>query len=265
MQIYPHRVGTALDWLGTGLRLFAKQWSKFLLLFMTLFLGMGMVIALPDFLLLIISVLSVPMMQMVLFNAAHGTAIRGHFKLSDLIKKIDTPLVWMRFFIAGLLNTLALYAITQLTFPSLPLSMEQLNTMTSIELAQYASQHLSMMSLIPGFLSISLFLLCTAWVFPLLSWESMSLLDAYRHSFKASIQNILPLIFLWILLVCIMLLMFLFPQYIALYFVRDLSVFYLLMFFAINTISVILHTCQYASYIGIFFEPDKTPEENLDE
>ena len=261
MQIYPHRVGTALDWLGTGLRLFAKQWSKFLLLFMTLFLGMGMVLALPDFLLLIISVLSVPMMQMILFNASHGTSIRGHFKLSDLLKKIDSTQVWIRFFTAGLLNTLALYLIMQLTFPSLQLSVEQLNSMSSIELAQYASAQLSISSLVPGFLLVSLFLLCTAWVFPLLSWESMNLLEAYQHSLKATIKNILPLIFLWILLVCLMLILFLFPQYIALYFVRDLSVFYLLMFLAINAISVILHTCQYASYIGMFFEPDKPQED----
>ncbi len=261
MQIYPHRVGTALDWLGTGLRLFAKQWSKFLLLFMTLFLGMGMVLALPDFLLLIISVLSVPMMQMILFNASHGTSIRGHFKLSDLLKKIDSTQVWIRFFMAGLLNTLALYLIMQLTFPSLQLSVEQLNSMSSIELAQYASAQLSISSLVPGFLLVSLFLLCTAWVFPLLSWESMNLLEAYQHSLKATIKNILPLIFLWILLVCLMLILFLFPQYIALYFVRDLSVFYLLMFLAINAISVILHTCQYASYIGMFFEPDKPQED----
>lgn len=261
MQIYPHRVGTALDWLGTGLRLFAKQWSKFLLLFMTLFLGMGMVLALPDFLLLIISVLSVPMMQMILFNASHGTSIRGHFKLSDLLKKIDSTQVWIRFFMAGLLNTLALYLIMQLTFPSLQLSVEQLNSMSSIELAQYASAQLSISSLVPGFLLVSLFLLCTAWVFPLLSWESMNLLEAYQHSLKATVKNILPLIFLWILLVCLMLILFLFPQYIALYFVRDLSVFYLLMFLAINAISVILHTCQYASYIGMFFEPDKPQED----
>ncbi len=261
MQIYPHRVGTALDWLGTGLRLFAKQWPKFLLLFMTLFLGMGMVLALPDFLLLIISVLSVPMMQMILFNASHGTSIRGHFKLSDLLKKIDSTQVWIRFFMAGLLNTLALYLIMQLTFPSLQLSVEQLNSMSSIELAQYASAQLSISSLVPGFLLVSLFLLCTAWVFPLLSWESMNLLEAYQHSLKATIKNILPLIFLWILLVCLMLILFLFPQYIALYFVRDLSVFYLLMFLAINAISVILHTCQYASYIGMFFEPDKPQED----
>ncbi len=263
MQIYHHRVSTALDWLGTGLRLFAKQWSRLLLLFMTLLLGLGVLVVLPDFLLLIVSVLSVPLIQMLLFNASHGTAIRGHFKFSDLFKKLDTPTVWIRFFIAALLNTLAIYLIMQLTFPTVPLSMDQLNTMSSVDLARYASEHLSITSFFPGFILISLYLLGSAWVFPLLSWESMSLVQAYQHSFKASLKNILPLLFLWVLLVCIMLIMVLLPQYIGLYFIRDLSIFYLLMFLAFNTSSVILHTCQYASYIGIFFEPEKDPEANI--
>lgn len=264
MQIYSHRIGTALIWLGKGLRIFAKQWAKFLSLFMALTFGFGILAILPDFLLLIVSVLSIPIIQMVLFNASHGTAIRGHFLLSDLPKKLQTPSVWLRLLIAALLNTLVIYFIMQITFPSLPLSTEQLESMSSMQMAQYMAEHMSIFSLFPGFALISLYLLFTAWVFPLLSWESMSLGKAYAYSFKATLSNLLPLVFLCILLFCIMLCLILFPQYVALYFIQDISIFYLLIFIAVNTAVVIIHTCQYASYIGMFFEPEqKEPTQEI--
>lgn len=257
MQIYSHRIGTALDWLGTGLRLFAKQWAKFLSLFITLLFFFGLLVILPDFLLLIVSVLSIPVIQMFVFNAAHGTRIRGHFLLSDLIKKLDNPQVWIRLFIAALINTFAVYMIMQLTLPNVPISVEQLETMSSMELAQYVAQHMPATSFIPGVALVSMFMLFTAWVFPLISWESMGILQAYQHSFKATLQNVLPLVFLWALLICITLFLVLFPQYIALYFIQNLNVFYLLMFLGANTASVVLLICQYTTYIGLFFEPEK--------
>lgn len=257
MHIYSHRVGTALDWLASGLRLFAKQWAKFLALFMALTLGLSLLVSLPGFLLLIASVLSIPIVQMMLFNAAHGTTIRGHFLLSDLFKKINTPTIWLRFLIASLMNMMVVYFLMSLTLPSIDLSMEQINAMSSAEIAQYASENLPLWNFFFGFMLISLYLLFMAWVFPLLSWESLNLLDAYRHSIQASFKNLLPLVFLWILLLCIMLMLILFTQYIALYFIRDISVAYLLMFFAVNTCSVILYTCQYTTYIGMFFESEQ--------
>lgn len=182
----------AFRWIKQGWRLYTKQFVRMTLLFMCAFSAVMMLSYLP-LIGLLCSLLGMPLIQMLLFNAAFGTRLRGYFKSDDLAQKLRGSRIWSRLILASLLLTLITFALLNLTLPSMPISMEAFMDLSSAQMQTMLEQTFTPSTMATSIVVMLVFYILTFWIYPLICWEDMGVVQAFMQSFKISMSNALPI------------------------------------------------------------------------
>lgn len=240
----------AVSWFKQGIALYKKQFIRLSLVFMLASMFMSMATMLP-IVGLLLGLISVPLSQMLLFNAAYGTRLRGHFLISDLRQKLHTSKIWARLLFAAFINVAIVYMILSITMPNLPLSPEAFLNLSSAEMQKIIEKTYTLSSLATPFFCICVYLLLSFWVYPLICWEDSPVAHAFIQSFKASMSNALALslligFFVGLSVVGIFAIQSIFATLLP-------SALIMVSLFVINTIIVALYVCLFVAYMEIFY------------
>lgn len=240
----------AISWFKQGIALYKKQFIRLSLVFIVASMLMSMATVLP-IIGLLLALVSVPLSQMLLFNAAYGIRLRGHFLMSDLRQKLHTSKIWSRLLFAAFINVAIVYMILSITMPSLPLSPEAFLNLSSEEMQKIVAQTYTLSSLATPFFCICVYLLLSFWVYPLICWEDSPVIRAFIQSFKASMSNALALslligFFVGLSIIAIFATQTIFAALLP-------SAFMTAALFVINTIIVALYICLFVAYMEIFY------------
>lgn len=247
--------GVGLSWLKQGWSLFAKQFVRLSLLFMLVSMLMPMVTMLP-FLGILLGILFIPLSQMLIFNAAYGIRLRGYFLLDDLTQKLRTPQVWGRLLIASFINLFITYFILNFTLPTIPVSADAIMNMQAEQAAEIIAATFSLENMVIPLFCVTVYLLLSFWVYPLICWEELNVGRAFSLSFKATMSNALALSMLFIVFIIITIsLLFLAKSLLLGVSNTVLSTIFLFIF---NTLLVGLYMSLFVAYMEIFYGKERS-------
>lgn len=247
--------GVGLSWLKQGWRLFAKQFVRLSLLFMLVSMLMPMVTMLP-FLGILLGILFIPLSQMLIFNAAYGIRLRGYFLLDDLTQKLRTPQVWGRLLIASFINLFITYFILNFTLPTIPVSADAIMNMQAEQAAEIIATTFSLENMVIPLFCVTVYLLLSFWVYPLICWEELRVSRAFSLSFKATMSNALALSMLFIIFVIVTISLLFLAK--SLLLTLSSTVLSTISLFIFNTLLVGLYMSLFVAYMEIFYGRDRS-------
>ncbi|MDY3330796.1 MAG: hypothetical protein SOX43_02430 [Pelistega sp.] len=191
-HIRSHSPLTAISWIKQGLNLYKKQFIRFSLLFIAASMLLSIATLLP-LIGIFLALISVPLSQMLLFNAAYGTRLRGHFIASDLRQKLHTGKIWARLLIATIINVAIVYILLSTLMPSLPVSTQAYLNLSDQQAQTLLLETYTISNVLAPLFCIGVYLILSFWVYPLICWEDLPVVRAFIHSFKASMSNAIAL------------------------------------------------------------------------
>ncbi|ETD73079.1 hypothetical protein V757_00430 [Pelistega indica] len=192
--IHSHKPTIAFHWIKEGFSLLLKQFIPLSLLFVIVSLAFSIGTMLP-LIGIFIALISLPITQMILFNAGYGIRLRGRLQLSDISQKIRSQQTILRLFGATLINFVFIYTILTITLPSIPIAIDDFMALSSEEMAKVILQTYTFSAMLMPVFCVSVYMLLTIWVYPLISWEDSRVIPAFKNSFRASMANALSLNF----------------------------------------------------------------------
>ncbi|WP_071057963.1 BPSS1780 family membrane protein [Pelistega sp. MC2] len=248
--IHSHKPTIAFHWIKEGFSLLLKQFIPLSLLFVIVSLAFSIGTMLP-LIGIFIALISLPITQMILFNAGYGIRLRGRLQLSDISQKIRSQQTILRLFGATLINFIFIYTILTITLPSIPIAIDEFMALSSEEMAKVILQTYTFSAMLMPVFCVSVYMLLTIWVYPLISWEDSRVIPAFKNSFRASMANALPLTFLFATFCFIFMLGIFVMQTVLLSAASTLAS--MVSLFIMHTLVIALYLSLFVAHMEIFY------------
>ncbi|NEN76529.1 hypothetical protein F9B74_09445 [Pelistega sp. NLN82] len=247
--IHAYGPSATVRWATQGFNVFFKRFIPFTLLFITIFM-LNLLSASIPFISLIVGIICLPLLQMVIFNAAYGVKLRGYFTQQDLLQKLREKSIWSKLILASLINIILTNIILIITLPPLPVPIETLMNISNEEIVVLMASYITFSNFLPVILGVCIYFLLTSWVYPLITWENLTVLEAFKQSLKATASNAIALSFLIIfyfalISISIILITQFFPS------LSRIGILFVLI--EVSAISAYFYNCLFAAYMEIFY------------
>lgn len=240
----------AMHWFKQGWKLFLSQFVRFSLLFMLTSSVMSMTVYVPV-LGMLCSLLMLPLSQMLLFNAAYGTRLRGYFLNADLFQKLKGSKVWAKLLMATIASVILLYAILSFTLPAIPISADAFMNLSAEEMDKMLEQTFTLPKLASTIIGVIIYFILSFWIYPLICWEECGVLKAFTYSFKISMSNALPLSLLVVIFAALGVASIFVIQGVLLSISINIATILLLL--VMNTLIIALYISLFVAYMEILY------------